>query len=417
MRSRAAIATALLSLLPMVAMTADLSIDGFSTLAFATIDTDRAEYAYSTFSEGITSDGSFDYDSMLGVQGTLTFDEHWSVVAQVLVRKQADGDFEPNLDWAYLKWAPTSALFARAGLTRVPTFYHSDSVFVGYATPWVRPPIEVYGLSPVYLLEGVDVVWNPTVGPVSFDVQAFYGESDLEIYATSKLQPGVPPRGSVDIPMKDWGGLLVTARYGSLTARVGYSDKRMDSEWIVLQPLVAALTRSGYPQLARELGFKGAKTPILNVVLNYDDGENFALVEMADRDSDSIAIAHVRGSYATLGRRFGSLTPYATYALYDVLSERSNDAIQVPAGSPLAPLLRALDANLDAIAAVVSDQETLSAGFRYDVPAFAWIKGAVLKLQADRIDPKDGGKGFLSVAEPGFSDVVHMYSVTFDFIF
>lgn len=418
MRRYAAATAAIVSVcLPMVASAVDFSVDGFSTAGYATLDTDRAEYAYSTFSEGVTSDGSFEYDSMLGLQGTVDFTDEWSVVAQVLLRKQADGDFKPNLDWAYVKWAPTSNLLVRGGITRVPTFYYSDSVFLGFATPWVRPPIEVYGLSPVYLLEGIDLVWHTNIGPVSIDVQPFYGQSDLEIYASSKLKPGVPPRGSVDIPMKDWGGLLVTAQYGSFTARVGYSNKRMDSEWVVLQPLVTALKQVGYPELAREVGFKDAKTPILDVVMHYDNGDEFALLEVVERGSDSIAIADVIGGYLTAGKRFGSFTPYATYALYDVQSDRTNDTIQIPAGSPLAPTLRYLDASVDGVAGVVSDQETLSVGFRYDVPAFAMLKGAVLKMQVDRMDPKDGGKGFLSVAEPGFSDVVHMYSLSFDMIF
>jgi hypothetical protein len=418
MRRPVAAAAALISVcLPIVASAVDFSVDGFSTAGYTTIDNDRAEYAYSTFSEGVTSDGTFDYDSMVGLQGTAKFGDQWSVVAQVLMRKQANGDFGPNVDWAYLKWEPTNDLFVRAGLTRVPTFYYSDSVFLGYATPWVRPPIEVYGLSPVYLLEGMDAVWHTDVGPVSLDVQAFYGQSDLEIYATSKLQPGVPPRGSVDIPMKDWGGLLLTARYGSVTARIGYSDKRMDSEWVVLEPLIAGLNRLGYAELAKQVGFKDAKTPILDAVVHYDNGDEFALLEVVERDSDSIAIPHAIGSYLTAGKRFGSITPYATYARLDVQSKLTNETIQIPAGSPLAPTLRYLDASVDNVAGFVTDQETLSAGFRYDVPSFAVLKGAVVKLQVDRIDPKDGGKGFLSVTEPGFSDVVHMYSLTFDMIF
>ena len=198
MRRSVAAAAALISVCaPMVASAVDFSVNGFSTAGYTTIDNDNAEYAYSTFSEGVTSDGSFEYDSMVGLQGTAKFGDEWSVVAQVLMRKQTDGKFGPNVDWAYLKWEPTNDLMVRGGLTRVPTFYYSDSVFLGYATPWVRPPIEVYGLSPVYLLEGMDAVWHTDVGPVSVDVQAFYGQSDLEIYATSKLQPGVPPRGTV----------------------------------------------------------------------------------------------------------------------------------------------------------------------------------------------------------------------------
>lgn len=404
---------------PQVGSAMDFKLNGFSSVGYSELDTEKAEYAPSTYTEGINGKGTLEYDSMAGVQVTAVINDAWSAVVQGVVRKQTNGDFGPNLDWAYVKWSPSAKFFLRVGQTRVATFYQSDSYFLSYATPWVRPPLEVYGLSPVYLLQGVDAMWRTSIGPVSLDVQAFYGDSDLEVYGTTKLDPAVPPKGSDTIKMKDWAGVLLTAHYEDFTFRAGYSDKTMTEEWVVLQPLVTALGRFGYAELGKDIGFKDAKTPITDLAVHYDDGTNFALAEWAERDSNSLSIVHLQSHYLTAGRRFGPVAPYATYAYAKVMSDRENHTIQVPTtGSPVViGTLRVLDAKVNGIVATVSDQETLSAGVQYELPAFSFVQGALLKAQVDRIDPKDGGKGYLSVATPGFSDVVYQYSLSLNVIF
>lgn len=398
------LAAAVCAALPTVSSAVDFHYSGFSTAGYSEVDKDGVLYRSSTNKEAIDSSGSLEYDSILGVQGTVRFDDQWSVTAQGVVKTQPDGDFGPSLDWAYLKWQPLSNLAIRAGLTRPPTFMFSDSVYLGYANTWVRPPMEVYGISPVYQMTGVDAVWSNNVGPVKVTVQPYAGVSTLTL--------PVAAGGDADIDVKDWYGLAVTGEIGSFTGRIGYHTKKYDGELPSLRPIVAAITAAGYPDVAAKTGFDGNKSPIFNAGLQYDNGSTFVISEYAKRGSERIVVAELSGAYLTVGHRFGSFAPYATYATLSVDSDRSTNLIPRTSARNIA-----LDNQLDSLAAGTSDQNSYAVGLRYELPAFAFLKGAVLKGQYDHIDPKDGGKGFLGAVPAGFNDSVNMYTLTADFLF
>jgi hypothetical protein len=408
------IALAVAAALPSVSSAVEFSYNGFTTAGYSELDQDGVVYKTTNDMDGIDSSGSFEYDSIIGLQGTVKFTEEWSFTAQGVVKRETDGDFGPSIDWAYLKWQPMSNLAVRGGLTRPPTFMFSDSVYVGYSNIWVRPPLEVYGISPVYQLAGVDAVWRTNVGPVRLTVQPYYGNSTLELPNTTAGE------GKYEIDVKDWYGVALTGDYGSFSARIGYGDKQYDGEHPGLVTLKNSLTALGYGELAGELGMDGNKSPILNLGLQYDNATQFAVVEYAHRGTDSIAVPELAGTYLTVGNRFGSFTPYATVAHLDVKSARSNEEIVIPAptasNAVLRATLRTLDTSIDNLAAAVSDQNTYSIGLRYDVPSFSVLKGAVVKAQIDHVDPKDG-KGFFAAAPVGFDESVNIYSLTFDFIF
>jgi hypothetical protein len=63
-----------------------------------------------------------------------------------------------------------------------------------------------------------------------------------------------------------------------------------------------------------------------------------------------------------------------------------------------------------------TDQDSYSAGVRYEVPSFSMVKAALVKLQYDYIDT-DGKKGNLVSVLPGYEGKVNMISASFDFIF
>jgi hypothetical protein len=405
MRFRGSIlAAAVCAALPTVSSAVDFSYNGFSTAGYSEVDKDGVLYRSSTNKEAIDSSGSLEYDSILGLQGTVRFDDTWSITAQGVVKTQPDGDFGPSLDWAYLKWQPLSNLAIRAGLTRPPTFMFSDSVYLGYANTWARPPQEVYGISPVYQMTGVDAVWTNNVGPVKVTVQPYAGVSDLVL----PLATG----GDQEIDVKDWYGIAVTGEIGSFTGRIGYHTKKYDGEMRSTQAIVNAIVAAGYPDVAEKVGFDGNKSPIFNVGLQYDNGSTFVISEFAKRDSERVVVAKLSGAYLTAGHRFGNFAPYATYATLSVDSDRFTDLIPRTSARNIA-----LDTQLDGIAAGTSDQSSYAVGLRYELPAFAFLKGAVLKGQYDHIDPKDGGKGFLNAVPVGFSGSVNMYTLTADFLF
>lgn len=406
-----ALAIAIAASLPAVSSAVDFSYNGFSTSAYSELDEKGVLYKSSTNTDGIDSKGTFEYDSIVGLQATMRFAEQWSITAQGLVRQQTDGDIGANIDWAYLKWEPISNLSIRAGLTRPPTFMYSDSVFVGYANTWARPPIEVYGISPVYVLQGIDAVWRQQVGPVRLTVQPYAGTSVLE-------QPD-NAGGEYELDVKDWYGVAVTGEYGDVTVRVGYGDKTYEDELPSLVALKNGLAARGYPELAAELGMKDSKSPILNVGLQYDNASHFVLAEYAHRGSKSIAVAELSGAYVTVGTRLGGFTPYATVGRLRVDSARSNNDIQIT--SSMSPALRAsltaLDGYVDSIAALVSDQDSYAAGVRYEMPNFSVLSGLVLKAQIDHIEAKDGGKGFFGAAPANFDGTANMYTLSLDLVF
>ena len=144
------VALAVAGAMPSVASAVEFSYNGFSTAAYAQTDTDDAAVGYVGQPEGIDSDGSFAIDSKLGLQVTAKFNEFVSATVQGVAYADLTADWEPHLDWAYVRVQPLSNLSVRAGYLRTPTFMFSDSVFIGYANTWVRPPIEVYNLSPAY---------------------------------------------------------------------------------------------------------------------------------------------------------------------------------------------------------------------------------------------------------------------------
>jgi hypothetical protein len=315
------------------------------------------------------------------------------------------GDWEPHLDWAYLRLNALRNLSFRAGYLRAPTFMYSDSVFVGYSNVWVRPPLEVYNLSPVYQMRGFDATWRTTVGPVQVSLNPYYGDGEVDI-----------PSGTLDVP--EWMGLAATAEYGSFLVRAGYSEVQLGGGTSSpLDPVVAALhaipsSFCGACSVEGDrLDINGSIIHNLNLGTQYDDGKNYVAAELGQSRTENYLIAAKTGAYATYGRRFGNLMPYATYAQLRRDTKTHSDAI--PAVGALAPLNGAVNATL---AAGAGDQNSYSVGVRYELPSFSVLKGSLVKLQLDHIDTKDT-HGMLNAVQSDFDGTLNMISASFDFIF
>jgi hypothetical protein len=293
----------------------------------------------------------------------------------------------------------------RGGYLRAPTFMYSDSVFVGYANVWVRPPVEVYNLSSVYQIRGVDATWRTNVGPMTVTVNPYFGDSEVELVGET-----------LDVP--EWLGLATTVEYNSFTARVGYSELELGSTTKGLIPLLDGLRAvpaafcGACSSEADLLDMDGAEIRNFNVGVQFDDGKNFVASEFARIRSDgNYLVPDKTSAYATYGRRFGNFMPYATYA--QLRRDQPLVSNAIPAVGPLA----ALNAGVNAVMSRgTGDQNSYSAGVRFEVPSFSVLKGALVKLQLDHIDTKDSN-GMLNNVQPGFDGKLNMISASFDFIF
>ncbi len=400
------IALAVAASLPALASAVDFSYSGFSTAAYAQSDTDLAQVGYIGQPDGIDSDGTFTTDSKLGLQVTARFNDQWSATVQGVAYADLTADWEPHLDWAYVRYQPISKLSARVGYLRAPTFMYSDSVFIGYANSWVRPPLEVYGLSPAYQLRGVDLSWRENIAGVTVTLQPYYGDSELDA--------GDP---AMEIKVDEWAGLAVTGEVGSFMVRAGYASIELGSTTdqlvgpIDMLRSMAALGCVGCASDAAALDLKGTKIKNIDFGVQYDNGTSLAIVEYARRDTDSFVTVAMNSAYATYGHRFGNFMPYGTYAI--ARRDDDNMGSAIPASSPYAALSAIANSTL---AGGNDDQDSYTLGVRYEVPSFSVLKGAIVKLQYDHIEAKEGVGMFINV-QPGFDGDTDMVSASFDFIF
>jgi hypothetical protein len=107
-----------------------------------------------------------DQESLAGVQFRKEFSPTLSATAQIVARAQnPNAGSRPTVDWAYVTWSPStdSAWTFQAGRQRIPLYYYSDYLYIGYAYPWVRPAPDVYGW-PIYAYDGVNATYKTQLG-------------------------------------------------------------------------------------------------------------------------------------------------------------------------------------------------------------------------------------------------------------
>ena len=127
---------------------------------------------------------------------------------QVISEQRLDNTYRPIVEWANIKYQATPDLSLRFGRIALPMFLAADYRKVGYAYPWARTPVEVYGAIPFSNSDGVDATYRWNRGGLKNVTQAFIGHTDL------KLTP------EWHIKARRLAGISDTVEYGAFSARV-----------------------------------------------------------------------------------------------------------------------------------------------------------------------------------------------------
>jgi len=334
------------------------SLSGFGTLGVAHSSEDRADFVSNTGS--LVPDGaghsrrwSFDVDSRVAAQLTADFDDRLSAVVQVIAEQQADDTYTPAVEWANVKYDFTPDFSVRVGRTILPAFLTSTYRKVGYANPWVRPPVEVYTLLPISNNDGVDAAYKLHTGDVTNTIETLYGQKDSKTV------------GGGTVRARDTWEITDTLEYGDLTAHAAYHQVRLS--------------------LAEGIPFSPVK--LFTLGASYDPGDWFVMGEFAANRSD--AVGDSNGWYVTGGYRIGDFTPYVTYSRLDALS---NPGLGFPPAG----------------------QKNISAGVRWDFHKNFDLK---LQYEHIRLDAGSAGtlSDIQSDFQPG--GTVNVTSVVVDFVF
>ena len=396
--------------------TSGFSFSGFGTAAAVKTNTDDARFSGGPAVQlgGVHNGIHGAIDNKLGVQGSYKFNDQLSATVQLLSRKGGDDDFKPRVEWAYIKYDPTSDLSFHAGRIRLPAYLISDSKDVGYSQTWVRVPQEVYAQFNLTYVTGIDLTYRTKVGGVGLTFQPLFGEQ--KNYNT----PGNPTPNAIDT--KDIAALSATAEIGNWTLRIGTLQTKISSlanggvnaGSLALSNFNRLAPGLGYGDLAAKVAVVNAKTTFSGVAGVYDDGTWLFQSEYAVRRSDTLSVNNSHGWYGLGSYRIGKWTPYLIYA---VLKNENPGTYTDRNGLPV------ISATVSAIMSGVyqasyTDQHTVSVGTRYDL-----MKNVALKGQFDRITtggPSGNTRGLFTVTTPAFRSGPHnvnVVSLLVDFIF
>ena len=387
------------------------SFSGFGTLGLVHSSEHRADFTAGKFrpvGAGYSADWSADVDSLIAAQVTATLTPKLSAVVQVISELNYDRSYRPHVEWANLKYQFTPDFSIRLGRTALPVFGVTDSRKIGYANPWVRPPIEVYSLVPVTSNDGIDASYRMQLGAASNTLLFAAGSSDTRLPGGGSLSPAT-------VRVRKVMTLVDTTEWGFASVRVNYGQARLSLSY--LDPLFDGFRQFG-PQgvaIADRYAVHDRLINFLGVGVGYDPGDWFVTGELGRITSRGSVLGGSTGWYLSGGYRFGKFTAYATYGKRSADGNVSDPGLDLAMLPPyLAVPAGRLNAALNSLLRNKTEQSTASVGTRWD-----FARNAAFKLQLDRTQLGAGSSGVLTNLQPGFTrggiDVV--LSATLDFVF
>lgn len=397
----------------------EFKFSGYGTLGVVHSSDDRADYKSDLFQPkgaGRSESVSFNPDTKLGLQGSVKFNDQFSAVVQVVSKYQYDNSYTPQVEWANVKYQPTSSLAIRLGRIAAPSYLLSESRFVGYASPWVRPPVEVYGVLAITSNDGADVSYRSRIGGVNNTVQVFAGSSKAKL-------------NSIEAKAKLSWGINDTVEFGDFQFRAGYNALTLDLTVPALNAAFAGLQQfaaganavpvpafqaAGAQALAliEKLKRNDMKVSAVALGVNYDPGNWFLMGEVVDFKGAGF-LSDSRSWYVTAGVRLGAFTPYASYQTTKARIEPVS--ISTTGADPLAAGAAGLSAGINgSLFAFTPTQDSTTLGLRWD-----FAKNLAAKLQYDRfnVGARSNGRFAVPTGTSIGDSSIDTVSLAVDFVF
>ncbi|MBI5040111.1 MAG: hypothetical protein HZB57_02575 [Gammaproteobacteria bacterium] len=392
----------LAALVPELASAGALHVGGFGTLGLSCFSSDQADFVLNVQPAGPGRSGRCDprLDSLLAVQVDAQLTPVLEFGLQLTSDYNADGDFAPEPTVAQLRWHISDAATLRLGRTHNPAFLYSESRNVRYAMPWVRPPLEVYGLLPTYTFDGAEILSQGHWQGWHMEFQGSAAVADID-------NPRANATGTDEAELKqaalgltlDQADMLFKASY--VRGRVSYSTPDLDALFGALRSLGGAAGAS----LASDLDLDDSRYDLFALAARYETDRWLVLAEYGYRPIDDSFFRDMQGAYITVGRNIGVWMPYATLAQRWTHGPDSD-----PRAGAFAPLVDTV------LAATRFDSRSLSLGLSRPVHA-----NATLKLQLDWIKPDDASWGLYtnhgSDYDYAHPDADYLMSINLDFVF
>lgn len=287
-----------------------LDVKGYMTAGIGKSDSENGmEMANYEF----TNDWSAN-DTKVGMQMNFELDDKFSVGTQL----SSDLGLEQqiNMQWAYLNYKATPNFSVRWGRSVAAQYFLADYTFVGFAYPWIRPPLEVYW-TPVGATEGIDLFYNTSVFGVATQFQ-------FRTHTFDGKGSGNDLVGMFDI--KDAYSAVATFSKGYFTTKIGYSVAKLTpigEAFIALDEGFNELEAQSGMEISRPIYDNPVDIGYIQFGMEYNDGHWWIISEYtgARIKDDVFLVPSSDAGYLMAGYRFGKFLPHVTFAKKQTTSD------------------------------------------------------------------------------------------------
>lgn len=435
-----------------------MRVNGFFSTSVATSDSD----AQLTVVNNLTNSENYTASMVAGLQFDFQANEKTNIVIQMTATGEghkAINDESANLlaEWAYVSYQFTDNLQARVGRLRLPFYRASEYLEVGYAYPWISPPMSVYGLLPLDSYNGVDIIYEFDLFGISTVYHGYRGVIDINIdigafklkniyghaltfskgpveFRTSFTQAnakGVLDSTKLIIPddvasSTDYANFLNTELPQIIAAQLaaagvadvpnatilalsGLSQNDQYLAFLATQtgknvagisnPLAAAAVGEGILTDVLTQVAEPSKPSFLSYALAYQD-HGWQIILEGDRFHTAGDLQDTTAHYFSVAKQLGSWTPYLAFGeVYTNTDSKFNTEV----GDLFPVLFTGLGFNN-------INQRDTTVGVRWD-----FVPGVALKFETQRLSHFKETKGLFDQA-PGDNNV-NIYSMAIDAVF
>ncbi len=199
---------------------AQVDFNGFASMAAGqTLSNGKSTFGTdNTFTVDVPNQGkyhdslSFKEESIFGLQASSDLADGLTVTGQITAAG-AD-NFDAKITWAYAKYRMTDSSYILLGRQRLPLFYYSDFIDVGYAYHWMRPPVEATG-GVINEFNGLLINKEYDINDWTASFSAYFGNADEDLARFGNTE------------VDDLWGIVFNASYDWLQLRAAYSGQKI----------------------------------------------------------------------------------------------------------------------------------------------------------------------------------------------
>ncbi len=281
----------------------EFSYNGFGTIGLAKISNNSISQNQS--GSFITDDFRFAQDTKFGLQLGASLNDYFSATIQAVIRDRED--YDPDLEWAYVTLAPKPNLKFRLGRLRLPLFYYSDTIEVGFSYPWIRPPSNVYEVGGVLSsYEGGEILYDHWFGGSQVSLQAYLGKS-----SDSTERPD-GEEGS--FKFEDIVGLVLMLERDFWGLRASYQQTDLSLRVPSINLLSNALNAAGFQTISSAINLDDIETTYISFGAFADYNDWLFRSEFINIDFDDRILPEQKLAYLTIGRHWQDFTLHYTYS-------------------------------------------------------------------------------------------------------